>query len=158
MLFLASSIGGLILYKRQHGPELQHGSTELAYVQIGAAILAFLCAINIPRRPNVYNETGELIDQMRSVSIYSRYSYGWANSLLWKAAVEGRLNEGDLPKMDARRRASYLEESFHALGNSKDVSLLMHLTKAHAPVLILQLILTLITTILTFSPQLFLYQ
>ncbi|RPB21589.1 P-loop containing nucleoside triphosphate hydrolase protein [Terfezia boudieri ATCC MYA-4762] len=146
------SVAGVVTSKRG---EL---SAQLSYGQIGAAVLAIIVSINIPRRPDVYNDKEELIDQMRTVSIYSRYSFGWANRLLWKAAREGRLEETDLPKMDARRRATILEEGFYKVKNLKDSSLLIHLAKAHAPTFILQTLMTLVASIVTFSPQFFLYK
>lgn len=133
-------------------------SAGLSYGQIGAAILTLIVSINIPRRPDVYDGEGKLVDQMRTVSIYSRYTFGWARDLLWKAAREGRLDEGDIPRLDSRRRAAQLEAAFHNFKNTKDSSLLVHMMKVHGPVLIFQTALTLITTILTFSPQFFLYK
>lgn len=148
------SVGGVVISKRRHGGL----SAQLSYGQIGAAILTVIVSINTPRRPDVYNNKGELIDQMRTVSIYSRYTFGWANRLLWKAMREGKLEETDLPKMDARRRAAILEEGFHKVKNLKDSSLLIHLAKTHARVITLQTSLTLAASVLTFSPQFFLYK
>ena len=148
------SVAGVVISKKCYG-EL---SAQLSYGQIGAAILTTIVSINIPRRPDVYNDKGELIDQMRTVSIYSRLTFLWANGLLWKAAREGRLEEADLPRMDARRRAIILEEGFHKIKSLKDSSLLVHLIKAHAPTFILQTILTFVGSISTFAPQFFLYK
>lgn len=148
------SVAGVVISKRHCGGL----SAQLSYGQIGAAFLTVIVSINIPRRPDVYNDKEQLIDQMRTVSMYSRYSFGWANRLLWKAAREGRLEETDLPKMDARRRAAIVEEGFHKIKNLKDSSLLIHLIKTHASTFILQTFLTLITSISTFSPQFILYK
>jgi len=133
-------------------------SAQLPHGQIGAAFLTTIVSINVPRRPDVYNNKKELIDQMGAVSIFSRLSFGWANGLIWKAVREGRLEESDLPKMDARRRATTLEEGFHKVKNLKNSSLLIHLVRAHAPAFILQTFMTLGGTILTFSPQFFLFK
>ena len=130
----------------------------LAYGQVGAAILVFAASINIPRRPDVYNDKGEIIDQMRTTTLYSRYTYTWANGLLWKAKRERRLEEADISKMDAGRRAAVLKEGFQNVTYSKDWSLLIHLVRAHAPAYILQTVMTLFVSILTFSPQFFLYK
>lgn len=153
------SVAGVVALKWQHkGYEVEKLSAQLSYGQIGASILAAIVSVTIPRRPDVYSSKGELIDQMRTVSMYSRYSFSWASQLLWKAVREGRLEETDLPRMDARRRAKILEEGFHKVKGLKDSSLLIHLVKTHAQAFILQTFMTLFVTILTFSPQFFLYK
>lgn len=162
MFLIAIYITVVTLMKQQDGSfflDIQDKiDTGLAYGQIGAAILIFTVSIHVPRRPDVYNNKGEIIDQMRTTTLYSRYTYTWANRLLWKAKREGRLEETDLPKMDARRKAAVLKEGFQNITYNKDWSLLIHLVRAHAPAYILQTILTLIVSISTFSPQFFLYK
>ena len=158
---MAISITIVTLTKQQDGSFLDTQyriGTWLAYGQICAAILVFVVSIHVPRRPDVYNSKGKIIDQMRTTTLYSRYTYTWANGLLSKAGREGRLEETDLPKMDARRKAVVLKEAFQNVTYPKDWSLLIHLIRVHAPAYILQTALTLILSILTFLPQYFLYK
>lgn len=158
---MAISITIVTLTKQQDGNLLDTQDsigTGLAYSQIGATVLVLVVSIHVPRRPDVYNSNGQIIDQMRTTTLYSRYTYTWADRLLWKARTEGRLEETDLPKMDAKRKAAVLKEGFQNVTYSRDWSLLIHLVRAHAPAYILQTVLTLIVSILTFSPQFFLYK
>lgn len=132
-------------------------SLGLSSGQVGVALLTFIVSINVPRRPDVYNN-GVLVDQMRTISLYSLFTFGWANGLLWKALREGRLEEADIPKLDARRRATNLEEAFYKVKSSKDTSLLIHLFKAHTTVFVGQSLLTIAESVITFTPQFFLYK
>ncbi|KAF8475804.1 P-loop containing nucleoside triphosphate hydrolase protein [Kalaharituber pfeilii] len=158
MIVLGGSIIALTFLNENLELELSNLSPRLAYAQLGAVVLICLASISIPRRPDVYNDKGELVDQMRTTSIYARYSFSWANGLLWKAVREGRLEGSDLPKMDSIRRAVTQENRFYQAWGSKSTSLMITLIRSHAMVFGLQLILTLICSILTFSPQFFLYK
>ena len=155
-LLIAASTIIPLSYKWYSAIGITKIDTWLACGQFGAAIAVFIVAINIPRRPDVYNDKGELVDRMRTTTIYSRYTYGWASELLWKAAREGRLDEIHVAKMDSKRRAIELESSFAKVKRSQ--WLMLEVFRAHAAVFISQLCLTFTISICNFAPQFFLYR
>jgi len=74
-----------------------------------ASIMAAAClmatSLLLPRRPDVFFN-GQLVDRMRSVSLYKRLTFGWASHLVASAAKNGDLEMKDLPHLISRMRAA----------------------------------------------------
>jgi hypothetical protein len=121
--------------------------------QIVSVFILSLASISIPRRPDVYFN-GQLVDGMRTGSLFSRHSFYWANALLKKAVEKGRFSEDDLPAMDRARRAERLQEEFYAIRRSPE--LYWHIVRAHWPWFFKTWATTLIGVAATFTPPLIL--
>ncbi|KAL4891206.1 P-loop containing nucleoside triphosphate hydrolase protein [Aspergillus ambiguus] len=133
---------------------MDRASTGLFVSHIIIATLRAICCVLIPRRPNVYHE-GQVVDQEKTASLYSRLTYGWANGVLRHAARSKYLAVNDLPKLPYVARAASLHIRFEqALGSRK---LWKALLTVHAKPLTMQACLSLVTCILGFGPQVAMY-
>jgi hypothetical protein len=125
----------------------------LPIAQIISVFILSLASILIPRRPDVYFN-GQKVDGMRTASLFSRYSFYWANALLKKAVEKGRFSEDDLPVMDRARRAERLQEEFYAVRQSPE--LYWQIFRAHWTWFLRTGAATLIGVAATFTPPLIL--
>ncbi|KAJ5812061.1 P-loop containing nucleoside triphosphate hydrolase protein [Penicillium riverlandense] len=126
----------------------------LLIVQIACALFrGFFCAI-LPRRPDVYFE-GQVVDQQFTVSVLSRFSFTWASTLLQYAVKNRTLDIESIPKLPLPVRAHSLRANFErALGSRKIWKAIIF---AHYKSIGLQMMLTLAACILSFGPQVALY-
>ncbi|KAH8690869.1 P-loop containing nucleoside triphosphate hydrolase protein [Talaromyces proteolyticus] len=118
------------------------------------ALLRALYCIILPRRPDVYFE-GQLVDQQFTVSVLSRFTFTWAGTLLQYAVKNRKLDPGSLPKLPLPTRAHILRANFErAIGSRKIWKAIIF---AHLKPIILQMMLTIVTCILSLGPQVALY-
>lgn len=120
-----------------------------------ATFIVIMASLAVPRRPDVFYK-GSKVDEMRSVSLYSRYTFSWANSLLRMAFKTGRLEEKDLPVLDSRRRAQELQKSFNQIKESP--KLYYQLFLAHWRAMAMQWGLSLIVAFIAFAPQFIMFK
>lgn len=120
-----------------------------------AAFIVIISSLAVPRRPDVFYKGGK-VDEMRSVSLYSRYTFSWANSLLEMAFKTGRLEEKDLPVLDSRRRAQELQKSFNQIKESP--KLYYQLFVVHWKAMAIQWVLSLIVSFVAFAPQFIMFK
>ncbi|GAB1214384.1 hypothetical protein ATERTT37_003546 [Aspergillus terreus] len=133
---------------------MDRASTGLFVSQTVTAALRAVCCILIPRRPHVYHE-GQIVDQERTVSLYSRLTYGWANGVLRHAAQSKCLAINDLPKLPFVARAATLHTRFEQMLGSR--KLWKALLMGHVKPLAVQAGLSLATCLLGFGPQVAMY-
>ncbi|KAH8146106.1 uncharacterized protein LAJ45_09796 [Morchella importuna] len=120
-----------------------------------AAFVLIFSSLSVPRRPDVYFN-GQKVDEMRSVSLFSRYTYTWAGTLLKLAFQRGRLEEHDLPVLDSKRRARELQNSFSQVAESPRLYYQIYL--AHWRTVNIQWTLSLMNAFTTFAPQYIMFQ
>lgn len=99
---------------------------------------------------------GRIVDGMRTVPIWTRYTYAWANELLSKAYGGNRIELSDIPELDARRRAYELERTFTLVKKSQNF--LVQIFQAHLSAVIQQMLLTVVVAAMAYAPQFFLYK
>ncbi|RMZ44162.1 hypothetical protein AFCA_012719 [Aspergillus flavus] len=131
-----------------------HAQTGLLASQIVAAFLRGLCSILIPRRPNVYHD-GQIVDQELTYSVYSRFTFSWVNDLMKYATENNSLEIDSLPKLPFAVRAENLYTRLEQTRQSR--KLWKALVLGNMRPLIWQAVLSLITCVLSFGPQIAMY-
>lgn len=127
----------------------------LVVVRGAAAFIVIMSSLTVPRRPDVFYN-GNKVDEMRSVSLYSRYTFSWAGRLLGMVFKTGRLEEKDIPVLDSRRRAQELQKSFNQIKESP--KLYYQLFLAHWRTMAIQWVLSLIVSFVAFAPQFIMFK
>ncbi|OGM47958.1 ABC transporter [Aspergillus bombycis] len=131
-----------------------NAQTGLLISQIVTALLRGLCSILIPRRPNVYHD-GQIVDQELTYSVYSRFTFSWVNDLMKYAAENKSLDIDSLPKLPFAVRAENLYTRLEQ--NRQSRKLWKALVLGNMRPLIWQAVLSLITCMLGFGPQVAMY-
>ncbi|KAE8383307.1 P-loop containing nucleoside triphosphate hydrolase protein [Aspergillus bertholletiae] len=126
----------------------------LTIVHLASAALRGLFCILLPRRPDVFRD-GQEVDRELTVTALGRYTFSWANCLLDYAIKNRSLTLGDLPILRAEKCAELLHRNFEAAKGSR--KLWQALVIVHWRPLLLQFFLTLAVGILSFSPQMVLF-
>ncbi|KAJ3577184.1 hypothetical protein NPX13_g3383 [Xylaria arbuscula] len=116
----------------------------LAIVGLGFA------SVTLPRRPDVYYE-GRLVDQLYTVSAWSRYNYSWASGVLRLATKKKNLDLDDLPRPSQWVRAK--DVTAHWESHNFKHSLWVSIILAHKWAFAIQWALTLVCAVLNFAPQ-----
>jgi ABC-type multidrug transport system fused ATPase/permease subunit len=127
----------------------------LQLAQIASAVLRAIFCILLPRRPDVYHED-QLVEQELSVSLLGRFSFAWAGGLLKYVVKNKDLELHDIPKLAISQRAAFRRERFE--GAKKNRKLWVAIIFAHAGPLAIQMIFTMATCVLSFGPQVALFQ
>lgn len=149
----ALELGILVFSKiaHPHGPV----SVGLQLAQIASAALRGLFCVLLPRRPDVYHEE-KLVEQELSVSLYSRFTFSWANQLLNHTMKVGTMELDEIPKLRLSKRADVLREKFEIA--RQDRSMWRTIVSAHFWALLLQISLCVVICFLSFGPQVALFQ
>ncbi|KAI3340856.1 P-loop containing nucleoside triphosphate hydrolase protein [Ustulina deusta] len=119
-----------------------------------AEILTGVClsfaSLTIPRRPDVFYE-GELVDQLYTVSAWSRYNYSWVSGILGQATKKRNLDMSDLPRPNhyVRSKDAVAEWESHGFNHSLWISVIL----AHKWEFAIQWALSLVASVLNFAPQ-----
>ena len=124
-------------------------------VQFAAGVLCLIFSLLYPRRPMVYF-LGHPVDKQYTVSAFSRYTFGWVNSLLSFAKANKGLDLKDLPYLHLGVRSAHLHEQFNRMEN-KD-RLWKTLLTAHYPEALFQAALSTVHGVLTFAPSIAMYK
>ncbi|KXG53717.1 ABC transporter, integral membrane type 1 [Penicillium griseofulvum] len=136
---------------------IPHGRVWVALqlAQIASAALRAIFCTLLPRRPDVYHDD-KLVEQELSVSLFSRFTFSWANRLLNHAVKHKTMELEDLPKLIAANRADALREKFEMV--RKNRKLWKAIILAHWKSLVIQGMLSLLICFLSFGPQVALFQ
>ncbi|KAI0505818.1 P-loop containing nucleoside triphosphate hydrolase protein [Xylaria bambusicola] len=126
----------------------------LAFAIRAAEILTIIClgfvSLMLPRRPDVYYE-GKLVDQLYTVSAWSRYNYSWAAGILRLATKKKNLDLADLPRPNQWVRSK--DVTAHWESHNFSHSLWVSIILAHKWAFAIQWALTLACAVLNFAPQ-----
>ncbi|KAI9931721.1 hypothetical protein ASPWEDRAFT_150886 [Aspergillus wentii DTO 134E9] len=123
------------------------------------SVIAVLCIVVgslLPRRPDVYTD-GKVVDQESSVSLLSRYSFHWVDGLLKRTGKNKGIEVDDLPALPYPLRSKTLCAKFASNHKAKQ-KLWKTIILTHKGPVVLQLALTLLNAVLSFCPQVILYQ
>ncbi|KAJ9151903.1 p-loop containing nucleoside triphosphate hydrolase protein [Pleurostoma richardsiae] len=123
----------------------------LRIIDVAVVFLLAFASVSIPRRPDVYNENGQRIDPMYTVSAFSRFNFGWPKDVLDLARKKKNLDMADLPRPDHFTRAKDVTKDWRK--RNPDHPLWLSIILAHKMAFALQWVLTLGTAILNFAPQ-----
>lgn len=126
----------------------------LVAAQIACAFFRALFSVLLPRRPEVFVD-GQPVDREQTVSALGRYTFSWASSLLNYTVKNRSLELTHLPKLRAAKRADQLRAKFERSQGTRKIW--KALIVAHWQSLLLQLCLTIIIGILSFGPQVALF-
>ncbi|KAI9369385.1 P-loop containing nucleoside triphosphate hydrolase protein [Aspergillus egyptiacus] len=155
MSVLVLCIQGMVLWSNGYRTPSSPATTVLLAMQVSIACVRGLACILIPRRPNVFFES-QVVDQELSVSVYNRFTYGWATDLLRFASRNKRLGIDDLPKLPFAARAEPVHVRLERYQGSR--KLWVALVLRHARALTVQGLLSLVVCVLGFGPQVALYK
>lgn len=130
-------------------------SCGLQVAQLAAASLQAVCCSCLPRRPDVFHN-GRLVDKQYTVSILSRFTFSWANGLLQYATQNRNLGINDLPELPFSARSDVLLKRLEQkrTGSRK---LWRVLLTGHLRSIVFQLLLGIVSCLLSFGPQIALY-
>src|SRR5205085_223160 len=82
--------------------------------QLVASAMLVCAAAAVPQRPTVFRNERK-VDDMNSVSFYSRMLFNWIEDLLAKGWKTGHLEESDLPLLADEYSSKTLYHQFSAL-------------------------------------------
>jgi hypothetical protein len=102
------AVGCLLLIELTAARSFGNAETIAMMLRIASILAAAGLAstsLLLPRRPDVFFH-GQLVDRMRSVSLYKRLTFSWASYLAASAATKGDLEMKDLPHLCSRMRAA----------------------------------------------------
>lgn len=129
---------------------------RLYTAQSGIATLCIAVCAWLPRRPDVYT-AGQVVDREYTVSLLARHSFSWVDGLLRRTGRNQVVEVDDLPQLPHRLRSETLCANLDSSMAPKR-KLWRTLVLAHRDSVVLQLALTLINAVLSFGPQVVLYQ
>lgn len=142
---------------RQYRIHLEGPSDWLFAAQITAGLLRSVCCLLIPRRPSVWHD-GQVVDQEFSGSLFSRFTYSWANGLLqYTQQNKSRMDIDSLPQLRSCGRTENLHTRFEQVREKGTENLWKAILVAHWPSLLQQYLLSLFQCVLSFGPQVALY-
>lgn len=101
--------------------------------------LAGICGFSFTRRPDVFKD-GRLIDAQRTTTALSRYTFGWAGTILSLAVNKKVLEQEDLPRPDHAMRSQSLADAW--VEANRPGALWLNLLRNHWPAFAAQWILT----------------
>lgn len=155
--FLTLVVSGLnIFIPWCYGNDVNMGnaSAGLLISQAITAIMRGLCCILIPRRPNIFFQ-GQEVDQEFTVSAYNRFTYAYVTSLLHYTGQNRNLDVDSLPKLPFAARAQTLHARLEQTRGT--LKLWKTLVVGNVRPLVLQTILSVVSCVLGFGPQVALY-
>lgn len=115
-----------------------------------------LSAIHIPRRPNVYHEA-LVVDRERTVSLRNRISFSWATPVLHYVGKNRGLDIDALPKQPYFARAEPLHKRLQTMMTSVSQPFWVILIWFKIRPLVLQLLLSILMSLLELSRQMAMY-
>lgn len=142
------------LLKRAYGGDFAY--YLFAFFQGTSATVALCAYVSLPRRPDVFDRDGRVVDRQFTVSAISRYSFAWCGPLLKLAALKRGLEMDDLPSLDALTSSNNLQRRFHAMKRRGKLWKLVFW--CHAAAFIRQWFLTLLGSVMGFAPQFCMYR
>ncbi|KAK4096246.1 P-loop containing nucleoside triphosphate hydrolase protein [Parathielavia hyrcaniae] len=125
--------------------------------QLVAAIACIACSILIPRRPDVFYD-GRLVDRQATVSAWGNFSFGWATELLRQVARNPELGLRDLPELPHVARSDVLLAHLEQRRTKGRSNMLWRILLAtHWSPLLRQMLLGVLSALVSFGPQVALF-
>ncbi|EPE02791.1 abc transporter [Ophiostoma piceae UAMH 11346] len=134
-------------------PELLDNPVTLS-LRIAEAVAVVLLAsfsILLPRRPDVFYN-GEPVDQIYSVTAYSRFTFSWPTDLMNLSLKKKTLELSDMPRPNHDTRALDVANDWKTKQYSAE-RLWLSIARAHSVAFALQWVTTFCTAVLGFAPQ-----
>ncbi|OAX79996.1 hypothetical protein ACJ72_05680 [Emergomyces africanus] len=146
----------LFIFPNSNWLDLSHAHDTLMLVQF---VVAFGCAcisVLLPRRPAVFRN-GKVVDAQYTTSWIGRISFSWPSGLLKDIRRTKKLDVEFLPQLDYQTRAKSLLEAFDQTKH-KSPRLWKVLVYVYLSPLLLQFVLVVVSSLLSFAPQFCLLQ
>ncbi|MCJ1379910.1 hypothetical protein MMC17_003013 [Xylographa soralifera] len=89
----------------------------LTAIRLGIALITLVSFLSLQRRPAIFTD-GQPVDAEFTVSIFSRFTFSWADPILTFARKNKSLGLEDLPRVSQFMRARFLQAKFNS-HNSK---------------------------------------
>ncbi|KAF4625650.1 hypothetical protein G7Y89_g12519 [Cudoniella acicularis] len=152
-LFLVAICSGALLYE-----EIPESRGRVAFIvalsiQVCSALAAGLPFLFIPRRPDVFDSKGKVVERQFQSSLWTRYSYNWSSDILDLAATK-LIELSDLPAMDSHVRAKDAKLHFQSIVTQPSVSLWRQIFWVFRWQLIFQWLMVILCAIIDAGPQL----
>lgn len=147
-------IGAMALMGSNHST-YQNGldfiSSLLTGLQVLTLVALWAAVFSVQRRPTVYRPGGRIIDRYKSVSLWSRYFFYWANDKLDAAASE-TFGAPDMPAMDHTVRSEMATKDFNNIALKDNIPLWIQLFWAHRASFIIQWLSILLSNFFDVAP------
>ncbi|KLJ05421.1 hypothetical protein EMPG_11095 [Blastomyces silverae] len=140
-----------VIYPNSSSLDLSDAHDALVLVQF---VIAFVCAcvsVLLPRRPDVFRN-GKVVDAQNTTSWIGRLTFSWPSGLLKDIRRTKKLDVEYLPQLDYPTRAKSLLEAFDK-AKHKSPRLWKVLIRVYLSPLLVQFVLVVISSLLSFAPQ-----
>ncbi|KAK1597465.1 ABC transporter [Colletotrichum navitas] len=108
--------------------------------------------VALPRRPDVYYN-GKVVDRIRTVPAYSRFTWGWGAEIIDLATKKKDLDASDLPKPDHLTRSEDSAAAWKAYNFDSDSNLWWSIIWAYRVPLFIQWSIAISKAFLSFAPS-----
>ncbi|KAI3529772.1 ABC transporter [Colletotrichum filicis] len=109
-------------------------------------------SVTLPRRPDVYFEN-RIVDRLRTVPAYSRFTWGWCSGIIDLATKKKDLDASDLPKPDHWTRSEDSAASWKSYNFKPDSSLWWSIIWAYRVPLFVQWSIAISKAFLSLAPS-----
>ncbi|KAK7459859.1 hypothetical protein CaCOL14_009182 [Colletotrichum acutatum] len=109
-------------------------------------------SVTLPRRPDVYFEN-RMVDRLRTVPAYSRFTWGWCSGIIDLATKKKDLDASDLPKPDHWTRSEDSAASWKSYNFQPDSSLWWSIIWAYRVPLFVQWSIAISKAFLSLAPS-----
>jgi hypothetical protein len=130
-------------------------SAALRIVSVAASVSLAAASVSLPRRPDVFFDD-RVVDRMRTVNAYSRFTFGWCSNILAIAKKKRDLEATDLSRPDHDSRAKDKAAAWNKMGDK--YPLWRSLLWAYKGPLIVQWTMCIFGSLLAYLPQWFTLQ
>jgi len=153
--FSSIVLGGIVLTQgTKHATTMLEEDPLLAALwatELTLTLCLAIAGLSLPRRPDVFNTDGKMIDRMYTVSAFRRFNFSWPSNILTTASKKKNLDLADLGRLDHFTRAAEVSADWKRR-NYKH-RLWISVILAHKSAFVLQWGLTLCSSVLNFAPQ-----
>ncbi|KAK2023512.1 ABC transporter [Colletotrichum zoysiae] len=108
--------------------------------------------VALPRRPDVYHN-GKVVDRIRTVTAYSRFTWGWGAEIIDLATKKKDLDASDLPKPDHLTRSEDSAAAWKSYNFDSDSNLWWSIVWAYRVPLFIQWSIAISKAFLSFAPS-----
>ncbi|OHE96667.1 ABC transporter [Colletotrichum orchidophilum] len=127
-------------------------SFGLKIASLALTVGLIVTSVTLPRRPDVYFE-GKVVDRLRTVPAYSRFTWGWCSGIIDMATKKKDLDASDLPKPDHWTRSEDAAASWKSYDFKPDSNLWWSIIWAYRVPLFVQWSIAISKAFLNLAPS-----